>query len=125
VQQDIRWFEVSVHDVILDNRCECNDELLVDFQRFMFRHCLLAAYDVFQSSAIAVFIHEIIVILRFEHLNKLHNIRVIDPSQSLDFIHCELLKLWYFLEFLNLDSFNCYQGISPDIQCLVNLTVLP
>jgi len=36
-----------VHDVVLDNRCECNDELLVNLECFMFRHCLLATDDVF------------------------------------------------------------------------------
>jgi hypothetical protein len=89
VQQNILWFDISVHNVAFSEHFEGVGELLKVEQTLLLRQIIHFLQNFLQSSTIAVFVDEIEVVLCLHHVDVFDDVPArFERTQNIDFVEC-------------------------------------
>lgn len=126
MDQYITRFDITMHDIILDQHLERFQQILKIPQSPFLTEIPILLDHTLQSPTITVFIHKIYIVSSFKDLDKFYNMGcVLDFGQGLYFVDSELFQPRAYFILLDFYYFDCYGLISFLIGCFVHLTELP
>lgn len=112
-----------MHDVVFDQHFKSRKELVKILQGLVFREFPFRFYSLLQSTLIAEFIDEVIIVGGFENFDESDNVSwVFDFRQCVYLIDCELFKFGARTKFLDLYDFDGYNLTSFLIISFVDFT---
>lgn len=92
MKENIIRFKISMHDVVLVKNLKSFKELLEDKKSFFLFQSSLFSQQSFKGASIAILIHEVEVVLSFEHVVVCNDMFVLlDVGKDVDFMHSAFL----------------------------------
>ena len=124
MQQQVFWFEVSVHDVVPVEHFEGFDYLGKIGEGYSFWQHALLLEQFFEGAAVAKLIDEVEIVGSFEHIEVLDDVRAwLEGGKDFYLVVGALLQLGVLLELFSLDHLDRHFLLVLYVYCSVDRRV--
>lgn len=124
MQEDVVWFDITVHYIVLGEHFEGLDNLAKVTQCPLLWERPFAEHQLVQGAPIAILVDEIEVVSSLEHVNILDDEgAALQRGQYVDFIDRALFQLGDLPEFLGLHHLDGHLLLRYQMHCLMHFRV--
>ena len=124
MDEDVLWFNISVHNVFLCKNFEGVGKLSKIDQALLFSKRTVFFQNFFKCAPVAVFINEIEIVNCLEHIEISDDVgTVLQLCQGVDFIDGTFLKFGHLLKLIGLHHFDGHLLLGDHVDSFVDFGV--